>query len=475
MTESDSAPSATREISELPRVAGGLPLAGNLLQLEPERLHLQLEEWAERYGDFYTFALGPKTTVVVRDMELANKMLRERPKGFRRMSGMLEVLGEMGIAGVFTAEGKEWLRQRKLVMPAFNPAGLRASHATIALSTRRLHGLWHRAAQTSAAIDALRDVMRYTVDVTGALAFGEDLNTLEAGAGELQRHMASLFTTVNRRLSSPFPYWRYVTLPSDREFKKSLAEVEGTILAIVQRARAALLSEPHREPKNVLEAMIVAHDADDPSARLSDRELYGNVLTLLLAGEDTTANTIAWMLYYMAEHREVQRRMAAEADALPDACGVPENPEAAHELRYIAAVVQETLRLKSPAPVLFLEPIADTVLGDIRVPAGTPLIALSRALALQPGAFHAPLAFDPTRWLGTPAGKHDPRASLAFGAGPRVCPGRSLALLESTMVGAMVARCFDVTLASTAPVYEKFDFTVRPANLRIRLTPRAPA
>lgn len=470
MTTSTS--SATRELDALPSVSGRLPLVGNLLKLSPERLHLQLEAWSERYGDWYTFALGPRRIAVTRDAELAQRMLRERPKGFRRMSAMLDVMSEMGIAGVFTAEGAEWLRQRKLIMPAFNPAGLRVSHAPIALSTRRLHGLWTRAAARGESIDALRDVMRYTVDITAAIAFGEDMNTLEAGAGDLQRHLETLFTTVSRRVSSPLPYWRYVKLPRDRAFDRSVAYVEQVILEIVQRARAELAREPEREPRNVLEAMIAAHDADDPSSRLSDRELYGNVLTLLLAGEDTTANTIAWMLYYMAEHRAVQRRMAAEADALPDPLGVPATPESAQELRYIAGVVQETLRLKSAAPVLFLEPIADVVLGDVRVPAGTPIIALTRAMALKPAAFHAPLAFEPERWLGAPTGKHDPRSSLAFGSGPRVCPGRALALLESAMVGAMVARCFDVSLASPEPVREQLDFTMKPVNLRIRLTPR---
>jgi len=462
-----------RAISTLPRVAGRLPLIGNLLQVAPERLHLQLEEWAERYGDFYTFALGPRRFVVIRDMELVQKMLRERPSGFRRMRVMLEVLSDMGIAGVFTAEGQEWQRQRKLIMPAFSAASLRASHAAITVSTRRLHGLWSRAAARGEPVDVLADVMRYTVDVTAALSFGEDMNTLEAGTGELQRHLATLFATVNRRLSAPFPYWRYLKLPQDRAFEKSLAEVERVIFAIVQRARGELERDPAREPRNLLEAMLAAHDADDPGARLSDRELYGNVLTLLLAGEDTTANTIAWMLYFMAEHRDVQRHMAAEADALADPLGVLPSPESAHELRFIAAVGQETLRLKSAAPVMFLEAIADTVMGDIQMPAGTPIIALTRALALKPGAFHEPLAFEPTRWLGAPAGKHDPRASLAFGMGPRVCPGRSLALLESAMVGAMVARCFDVSLASSQPVREQLDFTMKPANLRVRFTPRA--
>jgi cytochrome P450 len=134
-------------------------------------------------------------------------------------------------------------------------------------------------------------------------------------------------------------------------------------------------------------------------------------------------------------------------------------------------VVQETLRLKSAAPLFFMEANEDMVLGDLRVEAGAAVWLLTRALALQSESFQAPLAFDPARWLGS-SGSHDPRASLAFGAGPRVCPGRSLALLESAAVGAMVARNFDVALAEGSEPVERLSFTMKPVRLRIRFSPR---
>jgi cytochrome P450 len=454
-----------------------LPLLGNLLGLSIKRLHLDLEKWARRYGDVYVFRLGPKPVLVISDTALLQQVLRDRPEGFRRLSAMREVVDEIRATGVFTAEGDTWSRQRRLVMAAFGTSHLREGHASIAEITRRLGRLWQGAAERGEPVDVLRDLTRYTVDITSVVGFGTDMNTIERGTHALQRHLEVVFRMVSRRMNMPFPLWRYVKLRADRELDRSLAEVEQVILDLIRKTRAEIDAEPARAaaPRNLLEAMLSARDASDPSARLSDREVFGNVFTLLLAGEDTTANTLAWMLYFMATSRGVQGRMQAEADALLGGAEVLENHEDIPKLRYTTAVAHETLRLKSAAPVQFCEAGADTRVGDVEVPAGTAVILLTRLVALRDENFYDAATFDPTRWLGAapPGGRHEPRAALAFGSGPRVCPGRALSLIECGMVGAMVARRFDVSLEpSGAAVEERFAGLMRPEGLRIRLTPR---
>lgn len=455
----------------------GWPIIGNLAQISPSRLHLQLEAWARRYGDLYVVRVVSKPIVVISNPAITQQILRERPRSFRRLGVMREAIDEMGAAGLFTAEGDTWSRQRRLVMAAFGASHLREGHASIAEITRRLARTWDAAAARGTAVDALRDLMRYTVDVTSVVGFGTDLNTIEHGTHALQRHLEVIFGALNRRVNAPFPLWRYVKLPRDHALDRSLAEVERVILDLIRRARAELDADPARAaaPRNLLEAMLAARDGDDERARLSDREVYGNVFTVLLAGEDTTSSTLAWMLYYMARHPEVQARMAAEADAQLGDADVPQSPEAVQKLRTITAVAHETLRLKSAAPFVAFEPLADTTLGGARIPAGTWLMLLTRFIATQDASFHDAATFDPTRWLGpVPAGhKHDPRAALAFGAGPRMCPGRALAMLECAMMGAMVARRFEVSLADpAAAVDERVDFTMKPEGLRVKFRAR---
>lgn len=466
-----------REISSLPSPRG-LPLIGHALALDESRFHLVLEDWARELGEFYVFRIVRKPFVVVSNAEVIQKILRDRPQGFTRGARLHEILDEIGVSGVFTAEHERWTRQRKLVMAAFNATHVRAFHDPVMAITDRLLGVWQRAASEGRSVDALADLMRYTVDVTTTVAFGRDMNTLEQGEGELQQHLARFFATVNHRLRAPFPYWRYLPRARDRAFERSRAQVEQVVFEIIRNARTALEREPTRaaSPSNLLEAMLVARDADDPKARLDDDEIYGNVLTLLLAGEDTTALTIAWMLYYMAKQPEVVERMRAELDTkLLRVGGMPETPEQVRELEYVGAVVQETLRLRGAAPLMFMEPMHDVVLGDLAVPAGTLIVVLTRAAANKDEHFSAPDRFEPERWLGRRADlpHHDARAAMPFGTGPRICPGRALALLECSMVAAMVVQHFDIALAEPErPVAERFDFTMRPDALNIRLSAR---
>lgn len=466
-----------RHLSTLPGPRR-LPFLGNLLEIRPTQLHLTLEDWSRRYGDLYTFWLGRTPVVVVSDLELVQRALRERPGEFRRWSSQQEVIEEMGFGGVFSAEGDQWTRQRRLVMSAFTAGPLRASHGMISTITRRLRERWRAAAARGAPVDARRDLTYYTVDVTTAVAFGFDMNLIERGTDPLSYQLETVFAGLQRRTLAPFPYWRHLKLPADRALDRALSEVRVRMLDVIRATRAELDRDPARAaaPRSLLEAMLVARGAEDAKVRLSDQEVFGNVVTLLLAGEDTTADTMAWMLYFMAVRPDVQARMRAEVDAELGDTDLPESPEHAQRLRYLGAVAHETLRLKSAAPMVLVEACADTVLGPVRLAAGTRLILLTRQIGMKEGSFYDATSFVPERWL-TPrpasAGKHDPRAALAFGSGPRVCPGRTLSLVESAMVGAMVARDFDVSLVDPQrPVKELLGFTMKPEGLIVRFTPR---
>ncbi|MGZ8144635.1 MAG: cytochrome P450, partial [Methylosarcina sp.] len=204
-------------------------------------------------------------------------------------------------------------------------------------------------------------------------------------------------------------------------------------------------------------------------------EIQGNILNVLLAGEDTTAHTLSWLLYLISQYPEVQRKMQQEADAVLGAETLPTDLLAIEKLTYIEAVAQETLRLKSVTPMLYLEPNCDVELGGIRIPKGTFLMLLTRYGALREENFTDALRFNPERWLDSnPSGcVHNRNAFLPFGSGPRFCPGRSLAMLEIKTALAMVFRNFSVVLDETGhPVQEVFSFTMRPDHLKVRLIKR---
>lgn len=453
-----------------------LPLLGNALKLRPETVHLTFEDWARHYGPVYRCNIGPRPTLVISNPEVIRKALVDRPGTFRRVRGIETTMADMGVLGVFGAEGENWRRQRKLLNPGFQTSHLETFYPALATLTERLQGLLDRAAQDGSSMDVLSVLMRYTVDVTSIVAFGRDLDTQRKGADALQRHLELIFPAIQERVVAPFPYWKL--LPSARRVEQALAATRKVLLEIIDAARRTLELEPERavKPRTLLDAMLVAQD-EEGGARLSDLEVYSNVMTLLLGGEDTTANTLTWMLHYLSVMPAVQARAREEVDAV---LGAEAMPTMAHlkQLQYVAGVAQEALRLRSPVPLIFLEANEDTVVEGVAVPKGGGVIALTRLPCLDNTYFGDARSFRPERWLPQPPPDtlpHSPRLMMPFGAGSRICPGRSLALIECALVAGMVLRHFEVeSVDPSAPVREINAFTVQPQGVRLRFKRRQP-
>jgi cytochrome P450 len=190
--------------------------------------------------------------------------------------------------------------------------------------------------------------MRFTVDVTTNFAFGYDVNFLEQETDRSQRLLEKFLPVFNRRANAPFPYWHFFKLPSERKMEQSLVIIKETISVFVQQARKKLEQQPGREtePPNFLEALLL--DKDEQSNGLTDVEIQGNIITILLAGEDTTANTLAWLIYLVTEHPEAHQKLQLEIDAVLGDNPIPKDINTIEKLIYAEAVVHETMRVNTP-------------------------------------------------------------------------------------------------------------------------------
>ena len=467
--------SLQRRIEDLPGPRG-IPLLGNALQIDPDRLHLVLEAWARQYGRVFGYRMGPRRVLVVADATLSEPILRARPETFRRASIVEPVFEEMGVAGVFSAEGAAWRSQRRLAMEALSHRHLRGFYATLEIVTRRLRARWSAKAAAGATLDIAEELKRFTVDVTTTLTFGHDVNTIEQEEDVIQRRLGHVFPALNRRLFALFPTWRWVRMPKDRRLDRALAELRAWLGERIAEARARLAHDPQRaeQPGNFLESMIAARDTEGRA--FPDSVIFGNAMTMLLAGEDTTAYTLAWAVHHLCDAPAAVERLRAESDALLGREAIAPDIETANRLAWAAAVANETMRLRPVAPLLFLEARQDVAVGDLAVPRGTWVCVLTRPPAVDDGNFADPDAFRPERWVEDRrgSGAHEPSAHMPFGAGPRICPGRTLALLEMKMVLAMLFGTFDVERATgNGEVREQFAFTMTPDGVRVRLRPRA--
>lgn len=471
-----------KEISEL-RAPPGLPLLGNALQVDTERLHLSLEAWQKKYGDAFRFRIGARKFLVLADPEAIASVLRDRPDGFQRTERMERTARELGFGGLFSSNGERWQRQRPMVMRGFDPAHIKAYFPTLAKVTGRFARRWQRAAEAREAIDLQADLMRYTVDVTAGLAFGVDMNTIESDQEVIQQHLDKILPALFKRIMAPFPYWRFVKLPRERALDRHIEALHAAVDGFIAGARERLESNPQlrAHPTNLIEAMIAARDTE--GSGLDDGDVSGNVLTMLLAGEDTTANTLAWMIYLLSRHPQALRRARDEARSVLGEGRIPTR-EQLQALPYIEACTNETMRLKPVAPLIIVQAVRESVVAGIRVPKGQLVLCLMRPGPTDEKHFKDAAAFEPARWLEGAAGAEAAaaapssakRVAMPFGAGPRLCPGRYLAVLEMKMVMATLLAGFDIESVAApggGEAREELHLTMSPVGLRLRLRARA--
>lgn len=463
-----------RRLKDLPGPRG-VPVLGNLMQVDFKKFNTCLEAWAAEHGKMYKLRLGPQRMMVVADRALADQALRARPETFRRIHTFESVATEMGIVGPFTAEGATWRPLRRLAMDALSNRNLRGFYPIVQTVAERMTRRWQRVAAAGETVDIAEEFKRLTVDTTTWLALGRDVNTADGKGDVIEQHLGLIFPMLHKRVVAAVPYWRLFRLPSDRRFERALAEVRAWIDEVIAETRARMAADPARalSPSNFLEAMLTEHDENGQP--FSDDALFGSAMTMIIAGQDSTSASLAWTVHHLCQNPAALARMRAELDAVLGDSPVPVGVEAAQRLPYTGAVVSESMRLTPVVPILYLETNEDTVVGDVAVTRGTPVLVLTRP-TMRDAQFGAATEFRPERWLDDERGPiaHDPAAHIPFGSGPRLCPGRSLATLEARVALAALFHSFDVEGVGAA-VTESYTSIMVPSGVSVRLRARSRA
>jgi cytochrome P450 len=463
----------TRKLDDVPGPTGW-PVLGNALEIRPETFHHQMEAWSRQYGAAFRFRIASRDYLAVSDPQAIASVLRRRPHVFHRTRRLEQIAADLGFVGVFSANGETWRRQRPMVLAGLDPGHIRTFLPAMADVTDRLRQRWQAAAIAGREIDLLADLMRYTVDITTSLAFGKNLHTLEAdGVDTIQQHLNVIFPVLLRRLLAPVDVRHWI---KDRALEDHLRGLKAAVHDFIAVARRELAEHPElrERPRNLIQALLAARDR--PGSGVNDEDVSGNVFTMLLAGEDTTASTLAWMVWLLFRNPAEAAAVQAQVDAVLAGDDQVRAFEQLARLDAIQACADETMRLKPVAPLIINEAMEDAVVADVQVPRGAYVMCLMRPAAIDAAVIEQALAFRPARWsaaAGAAAGLR--HASMPFGAGPRMCPGRYLALAEIKMAAAMLFSCYElqeVGVPGGGEPHEKFTFVMAPENLRMRLRPR---
>jgi cytochrome P450 len=351
--------------------------------------------------------------------------------------------------------------------------------------TGRLLQRWQEALDAGRQPAVARDLKAWAMDIVMALSFGADSNVLQSDDDPLQRDVELMFTMIGRRMVLPVRYWNWLKLPIDREADRMVARITERVQGFIAQSRARLAANPalRVRPSNMLEAMVVARD--EPGSGFTDEDVIGNAITLVFAGEDTAATTLGWLLYFLSTHPDTTAAARAETDAVLGNAAMAERFDLLGGLNYIEAAAMEAMRIKPVAPLAGFEVLRDRVIADVSVPAGSRVFGLMRSAGLDDAHFPDAQRFDPQRWLASnhadplqrPEGlESQGRKIFPFGAGPRLCPGRYLALCEIRMATSMIVKNFELSFEDDpSSVEEIFALTMNPSHLPVRLARRTSA
>ena len=452
----------------------GYPIVGNIPVIDLPNLHNQIEQWADKFGDVYRLNLGYTSQTVITRPSIIQKILAARPDEFVRLKKMNDIIREGGVDGVFNAEGKKWKLHRKIVAQGLDVKHQKEFYEPMLEILERLYNKWSKDAESGEPFDIQRDLLRFTVDITATLAFGIEMNTLEQEGSAIQDHMEKVFPMIFYRINQPIQWHKVIKRKADKEFDAAVREMNKLVDEFIAKGQQKLKDDPslRKNPSNLLESILIAAEEE---GTFSLEEVRGNLLTLLMAGEDTTAHTLSWLIYLLTIHTEAQDGLREEADKI-----LGDNPwltdySANNALKYTEAVALESMRFKPVAPIMLFQATQDMELEEFSIRKGQKILTQFRSAALKDKYFTQADAFKPERWLKeSKCPVHNTDAFTPFGSGPRYCPGRNLAILEVRMVLSMLFKNFEIEMVTEhAEINEIMAFTMMAGDYKVRLRKRA--
>lgn len=427
-------------------------MLGSLLSLRRDYLGT-VARAAREVGGLVRVSAGPPgwrmTFHVVSSPELAGEVLRH-PDRFRKDApGYRELRSALGDS-MLTSQDEVWRRQRRLLAPAFTHRRIVSDYAVVMVEeAEQLVQRWRQAARRGQVLNAYAEMVRVTAQVVGRVLFGADVSR---AVGQLAR-----FRLINdallRRVVSPHPVPRSWPTPANRRLDTELAAVRHVVdTIIVERRSRGHTNGEDGGPRDLLGLLLRERDSPEADQPLSDEEVADQVLVFLLAGLETTAVTLACTLVQLALAPRWQDVLRAELDGVGDLAAAADTGT----LVWTGRVLRESMRLFPAAHGMARQCRRSEVLAGHRVPAGSWLEVSPWAIHHSPAVWADASAFDPGRFdvpAARPAGVHR-HAWLPFGAGPHVCVGMHLAMLELQIVLGAVVRDFSWrTPLTSVPVH----------------------
>lgn len=439
----------------LPPGPKGHPILGCLPDLQRDRLAFVVDV-ARRYGSVARFRLGAWTMFQVSDASAIQHVLQDNHRNYSKQSVGFRTIRWVAGNGLFTSDGDFWLRQRRLMQPAFHRqriAGFGQLMTGVAQATLER---WEPFARSGQPVDVGHEMMRLTLDVVTRALF----RTSVPNANALGDAITVLLGDVTFRFDRPwYPAPWQVPIARNRRFQQALHTVDRIVQEIIETRHQPRVTDV--TTPDLLDMLMAARD-EETGGGMTDQQLRDEVVTLMIAGHETTANALTWTFYLLSKYPDAARQLRAELSRvlggrIPTVADLP-------QLRYTRQVIEETLRLYPPVWITNRKASNDDEIAGYRIPAGADLSVSPYVVHRDPAVWENPEGFDPDRFRPERAAGRPHYAYIPFGGGPRLCIGQGFAMTEAILVLASIAQRYELHLLPGYQVVPLAHATLRPAG-----------
>ncbi|EJL47363.1 cytochrome P450 [Brevibacillus agri] len=437
----------------------GLPISGNLLAFRKDPLQFIRDAVAE-HGDVVHFRFGPKRHVyLLTNPDQIKEVLVTKQDHFKKGKGLQVARAVVG-DGILTSEGKKHMRQRRLMQPAFHRERIAGYGQAMVRQAVELLEDW----KAGEVRDIHDDMMRVTLAIITETMFGK---SIKEGADKIGHAIDVGLKYVANKASSFIDIPLSVPTKSNRQFLESNETLDQTIYSLIEERRN---SQDDRQD-DLLGMLLAARDEDDGQG-MTDEQVRDEVMTIFVAGHETTANTMSWIFYLLATHPHVEAKLHEELATVLD--GRLPTVDDLPKLTYTSLIVSETLRLYPAAWTINREVVEEVQIGDHTYQPGDTLMMSQFVMHRLERYYEKPDEFIPERFAGDLLKRNPTYAYFPFGGGPRVCIGNNFALMEAALLLATIAQRYRLRLAEPGQVVEPEPLvTLRPKNgLPMRLEKR---
>ena len=414
----------------LPPTISGAALLGALPSLVKDPFGFVVQA-RESYGDVYTLNLGLLKTTMLNHPNHAQHVLIDNVANYPKKGALWESLRTFLGNGLVVSEGDFWLRQRRMIQPQFHHKQVEGLATLMSAAIEESIAGWDEIADTGQPFDISHACTQITMKVIVKTLFGDDLSTAEAD--QLGDAIGIVLDyTMKGMLAQSLPSW--VPIPGSQRYQQAIQETDAFIGRVIQHRNA----EPAGAPRCDLLGMLLAAVDSESGERMTPKQLRDELVTFFLAGHETTAGALGWAFHFLSREEEVAHTLQRELDEV-----LAQRPPAFADLRslpYARMVMQEALRLYSPAYWIPRTALADDEIDGFHIPAGSTVAILMHTIHRHPEFWPDPERFEPLRFEPANPENHKRHrlAWMPFGAGQRQCIGKEFSLMEGQLVLAEV-------------------------------------